>query len=56
MKNINIFCFGFGQIAKNFVNKMQLENFKINLSTTSTKKSSNKANSNNNYTSIFVVR
>ena len=37
MKNINIFCFGFGQIAKNFIKKIQSENFEINLSTTSTK-------------------
>jgi len=37
MKNINIFCFGFGQIAKNFIKKIQLENIEINLSTTSTK-------------------
>jgi len=35
MKNINIFCFGFGQVAKNFINKLCLENYKINLSTTS---------------------
>jgi nucleoside-diphosphate-sugar epimerase len=53
MKNINIFCFGFGQIAKNFVNKMQLENFKINLSTTSTKKSSNKNINGINHESFF---
>jgi dTDP-4-dehydrorhamnose reductase len=36
--NINIFCFGFGQVAKNFINKLRSENFKINLSTTSTSK------------------
>ena len=35
MKDINIFCFGFGLVAKNFINKLQTENFKINLSTTS---------------------
>ena len=34
MKNINIFCFGFGQVAKNFINKIQSENIKFNLSTT----------------------
>ena len=35
MKNMNIFCFGFGQVAKNFIKKLKSENFKINLSTTS---------------------
>ena len=38
MNNINIFCFGFGQVAKSFVNKIRTENFKINLSITSTSK------------------
>ena len=36
MRNINVFCFGFGQVAKNFINKLKSENFKIILSTTST--------------------
>ena len=27
MKNINIFCFGFGQVAKNFIDKFILENY-----------------------------
>ena len=35
MNNINIFCFGFGQVAKNFINKIQSENINFNLSTTS---------------------
>lgn len=35
MKNINIFCFGFGQVAKSFLTKIDLENYKINLSITS---------------------
>ena len=38
MKNIEIFCFGFGQVAKNFINKLGLENFNINLSVTSRNK------------------
>ena len=42
MNNINIFCFGFGQVAKTFINKIKLENFKINLSTTSRNKTSEK--------------
>ena len=36
MQDINIFCFGFGQVASNFIKKLQTENFKINLSITST--------------------
>ena len=35
MNNLNIFCFGFGQVAKYFIKKLKLENFNINLSTTS---------------------
>ena len=34
MKSINIFCYGFGQVAKSFVNRLSLEGFKIHLSTT----------------------
>jgi len=35
MKEINIFCFGFGQVAKNFIKKLSIEKYNINLSTTS---------------------
>ena len=38
MKNINIFCFGFGQVAKNFIKKLNLEKFNVNLSVTSREK------------------
>ena len=40
MKNINIFCFGFGQVAKNFINKLISEKNNITLTTTSRNKSS----------------
>ena len=40
MKEINIFCFGFGQVAKNFVKKLDIEKYNINLSTTSRSESS----------------
>ena len=53
MKNINIFCFGFGQIAKNFIKKIQLENIKINLSTTSTKDTCIKDINDLKYESFF---
>ena len=42
MNNINIFCFGFGQVAKNFIKKLNLEKFNINLSVTSREKSKEK--------------
>jgi nucleoside-diphosphate-sugar epimerase len=35
LNDINIFCFGFGQVAKNFIKKINLEKFNINLSVTS---------------------
>ena len=40
MKNIKIFCFGFGQVAKNFINKLIIEKYNITLTTTSRSKSS----------------
>jgi len=40
MKEINIFCFGFGQVAKNFIKKLRIEKYNINLSTTSRSESS----------------
>jgi len=42
MKSINLFCFGFGQVAESFVNKLYSENIKINLSITSREKTSKK--------------
>ena len=35
MKKINIFCFGFGRVAKSFINKVNLESHNIILHTTS---------------------
>ena len=40
MKDINIFCFGFGQVAKNFIKKLIIEKYNITLTTTSRNKSS----------------
>ena len=42
MKNINLFCFGFGQVAKNFIKKINLEKFNINFSVTSREASKEK--------------
>ena len=53
MNNINIFCFGFGQVAKNFINKIILENSKINLSITSTDKTCKKDINGLLYESFF---
>ena len=39
---MNIFCFGFGQVAKCFINKINLNNYNINLSVTSRIKTSKK--------------
>ena len=42
MKDINIFCFGFGQVAKNFIRKLKSEKLNIKLSTTSREKTKQK--------------
>ena len=52
MSNLNIFCFGFGQVAKTFIQKLKLENFNINLSATSRKKTHTLKLDNINYTSF----
>ena len=40
MKKINIFCFGFGQVAKNFIKKLIVEKYNIKLTATSRSESS----------------
>jgi nucleoside-diphosphate-sugar epimerase len=52
MSNLNIFCFGFGQVAKTFIQKLKLENFNINLFATSRKKTHTLKFNNINYTSF----
>jgi len=42
VKSINIFCFGFGQVAKNFIKKLSIEKYNIILTTTSRGESSEK--------------
>ena len=49
METINIFCFGFGQVAKNFIKKLHNEKVPFQLSTTTREKSSNKKFANINY-------
>jgi len=53
MKQINIFCFGFGQVAKNFIKKLSIEKYNINLSTTSRSKSSKENFKGVNYNSYL---
>ena len=53
MKEINIFCFGFGQVAKNFIKKLSIEKYNINLSTTSRSVSSKETFEGVNYNSYL---
>jgi len=53
MKDINIFCFGFGQVAKNFIKKLGIEKYNINLSTTSRSESSKEIFNGVNYNSYL---
>ena len=53
MKQINIFCFGFGQVAKNFIKKLNTEKYNINLSTTSRSESSKEIFKGINYDSYL---
>ena len=53
VKNISIFCFGFGQVAKNFIKKLSIEKYNINLSTTSRSKSSKEIFNSINYNSYL---
>jgi len=52
MKKINIFCFGFGQVAKNFIKKINNNGVLFNLTTTSREKSENKKLDNIDYNSF----
>jgi nucleoside-diphosphate-sugar epimerase len=53
MKDINIFCFGFGQVAKNFIKKLNTEQYNINLSATSRGESSKKKLNDIDYNSYL---
>ena len=52
MSNLNIFCFGFGQVAKNLIKKLNLENLNYNLTITSRKKTSKKMFDKINFNSL----
>ena len=53
MNNINIFCFGFGQVAKSFIKKLITEKYNIKLTTTSRNKSSKENFKGINYNSYL---
>ncbi len=50
----NIFCFGFGQVAKYFIKKLKSENFSFNLSTTSREKTRNNKFENIEYKNFYL--
>ena len=52
MLEINLFCFGFGQVAKAFINKILKNKIKINLLTTSREKTGIYSYSNLKYTNF----
>jgi len=52
METMNITCFGFGQVAKNFIKKIHSANLKINLTVTSRDKSGKKKLGNLDYQSL----
>ena len=53
MKSINIFCFGFGQVAKNFIKKLVIEEYDIKLTITSRSASQKKKFNGINYNSYL---
>ena len=52
MTTMNIVCFGFGQVAKNFIKKINDDGFSFNLTTTSREETKNKKFENINYQSF----
>ena len=52
MEKINIFCFGFGQVAKGFIKKINFEKVPFELTTTSREETKNKKFENINYQSF----
>ena len=52
MKTKNIICFGFGQVAKNFIKKLNEQRISFKLTTTSREESKNKKFENINYESF----
>ena len=55
MKTMNIVCFGFGQVAKNFIKRLNNEKISFKLTTTSREASKNKKFNNINYESFQLT-
>ena len=55
MSAMNIVCFGFGQVAKNFIKKLNDDGVSFNLTTTSRESSKNKKFLNINYESFQLT-
>jgi len=53
MNKLNIFCFGFGQVAKNFVKKLKNEKISFELNTTSRKETKSKNFEDINHQSFY---
>ena len=52
MNKINVFCFGFGQVAKSFVKKLKIEKIPFKLTTTSREETKSKNFEDINYQSF----
>ena len=55
MAKMNIVCFGFGQVAKNFIKKINKDKLSFKLTTTSREESKNKKFENINYESFQLT-
>ena len=53
MKVLKVFCFGFGQVAKNFIKKLNNEKTSFQLTTTSREETKNKIFEGKNYKSFY---
>ena len=56
MSKTNVFCFGFGQVAKSFIKKLDFEKIQINLTTTSREKTQKKTIGKINYSSLQFTK
>ena len=55
MKKMNIFCFGFGQVAKSFIKKLKFENIDFELNTTSRENTNDKIFEDTSYKSFQLT-
>ena len=55
MNKINLFCFGFGQVAKNFVKLLRSKGSNFELNITSRDKTEDKKFDNINYKNFYLT-